>query len=72
MEGDSKGVTISEVIDISIHSLRMEGDNVCDCPVCIHGISIHSLRMEGDVPVVETVVVPENISIHSLRMEGDN
>ena len=72
MEGDSKGVTISEVIDISIHSLRMEGDNVCDCPVCIHCISIHSLRMEGDVPVVETVVVPENISIHSLRMEGDN
>ena len=35
--------------DISIHSLRMEGD-ICNVPVSDLGgiISIHSLRMEGD------------------------
>ena len=42
---------IVTITDISIHSLRMEGDSrsvrnaQCDC------ISIHSLRMEGDVVV---------------------
>ena len=36
-------------MEISIHSLRMEGDgNCCDCAVRINSISIHSLRMEGD------------------------
>ena len=57
---------------ISIHSLRMEGDNVCDCPVCIHCISIHSLRMEGDSENLFAAVCRNDISIHSLRMEGDH
>ena len=58
--------------DISIHSLRMEGDlyrsshhRVDRC------ISIHSLRMEGDLAIFQIVPVIHNISIHSLRMEGD-
>ena len=62
--------TIGASVDISIHSLRMEGDNVCDCPVCIHYISIHSLRMEGDIRICDTLQIL-CISIHSLRMEGD-
>ena len=49
MEGDVN--TFNYVIDtvISIHSLRMEGDQIIHS---IHedtrSISIHSLRMEGD------------------------
>ena len=36
-------------VDISIHSLRMEGDLIPDSHLCILClISIHSLRMEGD------------------------
>ena len=55
---------------ISIHSLRMEGDD-CGASVQIfQHISIHSLRMEGDRTEwsLKKCVV---ISIHSLRMEGD-
>ena len=57
-------------IFISIHSLRMEGDNL-DVPKAVfHNISIHSLRMEGDN--INYNLVPDfHISIHSLRMEGD-
>ena len=55
---------------ISIHSLRMEGDQIVLYYFVHPYISIHSLRMEGD-----PVGIPEkqkcNISIHSLRMEGD-
>ena len=35
-------------MEISIHSLRMEGDNPDGHYNPTHGISIHSLRMEGD------------------------
>ena len=39
--------------DISIHTLRMEGDlNTLHDPVTVMSISIHTLRMEGD-PQVE-------------------
>ena len=58
--------------DISIHSLRMEGDirNHLVCPQNLR-ISIHSLRMEGDSCVRSWS--PESMtSIHSLRMEGDS
>ena len=73
MEGDSSPDTAEPMLhDISIHSLRMEGDNVCDCPVCIHCISIHSLRMEGDSENLFAAVCRNDISIHSLRMEGDH
>ena len=33
---------------ISIHSLRVEGDDVIVLPIPQKGISIHSLRVEGD------------------------
>ena len=58
------------VVDISIHSLRMEGDNARHNILCTFRISIHSLRMEGDV-AVPVDGVGNLISIHSLRMEGD-
>ena len=35
--------------EISIHSLRMEGDYGAAVDPVPYGISIHSLRMEGDV-----------------------
>ena len=55
---------------ISIHSLRMEGDNKFCYPYFGRYISIHSLRMEGDYTSGN---IPDKryISIHSLRMEGD-
>ena len=36
-------------LNISIHSLRMEGDDACQFWKWAHSISIHSLRMEGDL-----------------------
>ena len=58
--------------DISIHSLRMEGD----IQLAIRSgqykkISIHSLRMEGDGDFFNAHTLCFDISIHSLRMEGD-
>ena len=56
---------------ISIHSLRMEGDQgLWHLRQCGH-ISIHSLRMEGDWNG-NYAVYGKYISIHSLRMEGDD
>ena len=43
-----KGGTVIGWIDISIHSLRMEGDLPGHSLRLPYGISIHSLRMEGD------------------------
>ena len=68
--------TLCSIIDIvrrsiSIHSLRVEGDNA---PLAQHvpiAISIHSLRVEGDGLMYREVQRAE-ISIHSLRVEGDN
>ena len=58
--------------DISIHSLRMEGDSQKIVPQLVsHSISIHSLRMEGDCIAKYRSHVLTDISIHSLRMEGD-
>ena len=57
--------------NISIHSLRMEGDQkAIPIPYTIH-ISIHSLRMEGDNSHCVLFWNADRISIHSLRMEGD-
>ena len=56
---------------ISIHSLRMEGDNSYSILKKNGEISIHSLRMEGDPTLVISSIISEIISIHSLRMEGD-
>ena len=63
--------TFGEWLEISIHSLRMEGDtNIWDIKACT-GISIHSLRMEGD-SADSPQSGQSDISIHSLRMEGDS
>ena len=40
--------------NISIHSLRMEGDDCCFMAEMPLGISIHSLRMEGDTVTVSS------------------
>ena len=56
---------------ISIHSLRMEGDNSSSCSILRQFISIHSLRMEGDLSRNVVHETDRRISIHSLRMEGD-
>ena len=49
MEGDLDVMDIPIHIDISIHSLRMEGDISCFAfSNAGSKISIHSLRMEGD------------------------
>ena len=60
----------SESPNISIHSLRMEGDRSRLLLDHVSGISIHSLRMEGDMHVFFDALF-QCISIHSLRMEGD-
>ena len=56
---------------ISIHSLRMEGDDLCREYGLSVIISIHSLRMEGDVDHRRHNTYADRISIPSLRMEGD-
>ena len=40
--------TFLSYVDISIHSLRMEGDSRDSALLMLSAISIHSLRMEGD------------------------
>ena len=59
--------------NISIHSLRMEGDAML-LPIFggAENISIHSLRMEGDWDCFSPMFSDPAISIHSLRMEGDS
>ena len=48
MEGDRTDARVELEDDISIHSLRMEGDGIHFNTKQLHAISIHSLRMEGD------------------------
>ena len=55
---------------ISIHSLRVEGDQVESCEKEDMHISIHSLRVEGDTHA-SLGKLRRIISIHSLRVEGD-
>ena len=57
--------------NISIHTLRMEGDKTIKLSDIGIMISIHTLRMEGDYLVPFEVVLYKLISIHTLRMEGD-
>ncbi len=58
--------------DISIHSLRMEGDGILFCGNCGHQIfqSTPSAWRETN-PFGELLHSRIYISIHSLRMEGD-
>ena len=71
MEGDNDDSEVAVDCDISIHSLRMEGDVLSRSPSKLYSISIHSLRMEGDVKNHTCNFSIIAISIHSLRMEGD-
>ena len=56
---------------ISIHTLRMEGDSSTLRASQGVYISIHTLRMEGDQPCDLFGQGDDLISIHTLRMEGD-
>ena len=56
--------------NISIHSLRVEGDFGVRSVVPKSKISIHSLRVEGDSNLA-SIYFRGTISIHSLRVEGD-
>ena len=59
------------VLGISIHTLRVEGDTPdTDTSVC-HMISIHTLRVEGD-DCLGNWANAIRISIHTLRVEGDS
>ena len=44
------------LIQISIHSLRVEGDEIITAIVTFITISIHSLRVEGDVQAIVTAL----------------
>ena len=57
---------------ISIHALRVEGDNERpDISVRLPVISIHALRVEGDSLLLVGAAASALISIHALRVEGD-
>ena len=58
-------------IQVSIHSLRGEGDCMEQEGGGMSKISIHSLRGEGDPCAGLTAQSYSIISIHSLRGEGD-
>ena len=58
--------------EISIHALRVEGDEQklnLRCPIAV--ISIHALRVEGDSWLQGVFKTDWTISIHALRVEGD-
>ena len=67
----TSGYVNDGIYDISIHSLRMEGDVQFPFLQSVLQISIHSLRMEGDSGQKRHTGTVCQISIHSLRMEGD-
>ena len=56
---------------ISIHALRVEGDDSIDSAGETASISIHALRVEGDVLGARRNFGILEISIHALRVEGD-
>ena len=57
--------------NISIHSLRVEGDEWTEEAKRMDIISIHSLRVEGANSLTASPTL-SMISIHSLRVEGDS
>ena len=57
-------------IAISIHALRVEGDDFDTRFLNRSGISIHALRVEGDENG-QVLLNNWDISIHALRVEGD-
>ena len=55
---------------ISIHALRVEGDDYTLQACFVERISIHALRVEGDF-IYFLAYLDVIISIHALRVEGD-
>ena len=73
MEGDDihKKLNLDDMI--SIHTLRVEGDQkLVDYLKTCRRISIHTLRVEGDRNDVVKGDFTYKISIHTLRVEGDS
>ena len=71
MEGDKLRYGVRHKFRrISIHALRVEGDNVHYAVMTADGISIHALRVEGDRECKKSQK-RHCISIHALRVEGD-
>ena len=63
--------TAPEVLAISIHALREEGDRPFGTStLVVNAISIHALREEGDF-FPKRAASSSTISIHALREEGD-
>ena len=66
-----KGGTVIGWIDISIHSLRMEGDQSRGV-LSVSGKGFQSTPSAWrETQVLAAVCLSLDISIHSLRMEGD-
>ena len=57
--------------NISIHTLRVEGDQAYRIFDRVVVISIHTLRVEGDANWKSNQNHQAEISIHTLRVEGD-
>ena len=74
MESDIKGFRKKVIVyQISIHALRVEGDQATTVHHIKHvDISIHALRVEGDLLGGTNQNTFKFISIHALRVEGDN
>ena len=71
MEGDSaERSRATRTAGISIHALRVEGDDISWYFEYVLAISIHALRVEGDALRLG-FAQPSLISIHALRVEGD-
>ena len=70
MEGDLYPYGYSDASDISIHSLRMEGDTAYPDQTN-QGYNFNPLPPHGGRPEPNLKLVTVPISIHSLRMEGD-
>ena len=51
MEGDLRFGVLQGEVEISIHALRVEGDDVFNPEGLVRVISIHALRVEGDFEV---------------------
>ena len=64
------GRQIKKARTISIHALRVEGDNAVPDAFHQRKISIHALRVEGDINSTQKQL-RDVISIHALRVEGD-
>ena len=58
-------------LEISIHALRVEGDDENSNFYIAWPISIHALRVEGDDNLCLSCLL-QKISIHALRVEGDS